>query len=219
MQAANIAEGLNTLIKLKSKRDNAKFTAYKLSKEIDVDRSLIQRILKGEVESPRLDTLMKITKFFVDDGFALTIDELVGWKSNLTDLFDHNLTVEKAEQATTLPLYQMSNFDGTKIGATTISLPKISPGTIAIVSTEYISPYFDAGSIFITDMLKTPEHNHLIMVKELNSNHLMLKKYIVNNDGTKKLRTYDVNDNSIQIAFNEEKTKIIGVVIKIISKL
>jgi predicted transcriptional regulator len=89
----SLSNTISSLIELKNKRDNVKFTTYKLAQKTGVDRSIIQRIIKGEIENPRLDTFFKIINFFINDGFKINIENIAqktGFgKINSERILDH----------------------------------------------------------------------------------------------------------------------------------
>ncbi|WP_024622207.1 helix-turn-helix domain-containing protein [Metaclostridioides mangenotii] len=61
-----IAVGLKRILKEKG------VTAYKISKDLNINESLIYQILRGEVKNPRVLTLKKIA-----DYLEVSVDELV----------------------------------------------------------------------------------------------------------------------------------------------
>ncbi|MBS0351493.1 MAG: helix-turn-helix transcriptional regulator, partial [Proteobacteria bacterium] len=141
----NLSDALNELIKMKRLRDNKHFSPAGLAKAIDVDRSLIKRLLSGEVQNPRIDTLIKIVNFFVEDGFNLRVDDILNFPNRLIDVSAQPL---HPETNIPLPLYQMRPFSAEKIGDILIPLPNSSPGLIIIIGNQDIEPIFKAGSLF-----------------------------------------------------------------------
>lgn len=211
-----LAIELNNLIKSKSVRDNKKFTAYRLAQHTNLDRSLIQRILKGEIENPRIDTLVKIAKFFINDGFTLSLDRLIGLENNAIEI--NNQTISREEQKVELPLYQMNTFNGTQIGTTSTSVESPSSAVIAIVASEFVNPFFPPGTIFVTDLIKQPENNNLVFVKEKFDIKLYLKKFLEKN-GESSLLSFGENETATEKSFNENLESIAGVVVKINAKV
>lgn len=206
----HIGKSIQNLIDEKQRRDGTKFTPANLAKAINVDRSLVTRILSGEVTNPRVDTLSKIVKFFITDGFNLRLDDLLG----LSSLVNINDQVVTQETNFDLPLYSMHNFDGEKIGTVSISLPYAPNGKLAFVSHVDIPPIFRAGSIFIVDTLKNAENNRLVAI--LADNKIHIRRYFTN---------YESNGGKLVTMSNDEekpldikKEKIVGVVIKINAK-
>lgn len=205
----NLAMAIQSLLDLKSDRDNVSFTPYKLAKAIKVDRSLIQRIINGDVENPRIDTLMKIIQFFSNDGFKVTLDDVLKWEANIENVQGQALC-EGSPQ--TLPLYQMENFNGEPIASTTMILPKTSPGTVAVLSSKNIKPIFTPGSVFVVDMLKQPEHENLVMIRLNSDKQILLKKWIIKNN---EIFLYDHTDDSSCSLHEFKNLKTIGVVTRV----
>ncbi len=210
--SSDLSEALKSLLALKTNRDNVNFTPYKLAQAIGVDRSLIQRLLNGEVENPRIDTLFKISQFFIQDGFPLTLDDLMQWKTKVIDVQEQAIL---ENQFKTFALYQMNNFNGEQIGTVSMAIPKYSPGTIAVVSDQNIKPIFNAGSVFLVDMIKQPQHENLVMVRVEDQDKLILRKYLNNTGNTAILHSLEPGDDDIKFHLNAAIYKIIGVVIHI----
>lgn len=204
---SNLAIVITKLIHAKEARDGRRFTPATLARQINVDRSLIQRILNSEVKNPRMDTLIKITQYFVKEGFNLRIDDLIGLSHNTVDVTDQPLI---EETAITLPLYQMEPFEGIKIGSTSVTMPNPSPGLIAMVSTKEIKPMFKPGSLFIIDTLKKPIHNHLVAIK--NNTTVDICKLIQSDHS---LKSKSLESEIINIPL---KNNILGVVVRINAK-
>lgn len=59
-------------INLKQLLEEKNITIYKISKDMNIDSSLLYQILRGDVENPRVLTLKKIT-----DYLGVTVDELI----------------------------------------------------------------------------------------------------------------------------------------------
>lgn len=209
-EVTNLPTALDQLIRLKGRRDNIKFTPSKLATMIEVDRSLIQRILNGEVTNPRIETLMKIVNFFSNEGFPITIDQLMNWNQNIVDVQEQIVNPDFSQK---LQLYDINHFDGMSIGSATVYLPICSPGHIAVVTDKDLEPIFNSGSIFVVDMLKTPNHDNLVMIKEHESNSLMLAKYIISGEN-RFFRPY-MKESMYSLNNVNYKERVIGVVVHI----
>lgn len=59
-------------INLKRFLEEKGVTAYKISKDLNINESLIYQILRGEVKNPRILTLKRIA-----DYLDVTVDELI----------------------------------------------------------------------------------------------------------------------------------------------
>lgn len=208
----DIPKALTQMLELKSTRDNVNFTAYQLAKAINVDRSLIQRLINGEVQNPRIDTLMKIADFFIKDGFPVTLDTLLNWQSKSFDVQDQVLV---EDQPVDIALYHMHNFNGEKIGKTTVNIASKSAGLIGILTAQTVKPFFNAGSLFVVDMLKQPEHDNVVMVRLNQSPQLIIRKYIEKNNVLLEPLANDENEKPITYHTNNNQCQIIGVVVHI----
>jgi transcriptional regulator with XRE-family HTH domain len=205
----NFSIVISRLIELKSKRDNIRFSTYKLAQAIGVDRSIIRRIINGEIENPRLDTFLKIINFFIADGFRLNLEDIFPWTAKIIEVNSQSV---KEESSIMLPLYQMDNIEGEQVGTTNIISTPLPSSAIAIISTNDISPIFKSESIFIVDFMAEPKNENMVMVKINNQPDLLLKQFIINN-GNHILRSYSGEDDII-IGKNSQ-IKIVGIVVRI----
>lgn len=82
----SISTALIKLIEQKTKLDKVEFTASQLAEAIEVSRSVITRLIHKSqdkcVTNPRIFTLIKIVQYFKNQGLDITLDELVGIKSD-----------------------------------------------------------------------------------------------------------------------------------------
>lgn len=83
----NISNSIRALIECKSKRDQTPFTIYKLAKALGMPHSVLIKLIHTDenkrVHNPRIDTLTKIVNFFKQDGFQISIDDvLIGLSIN-----------------------------------------------------------------------------------------------------------------------------------------
>ncbi len=205
---SDVAAALKKLIELKSIRDNVKFTASQLAKAIDVDRSLIQRILKGKVQNPRIDTLIRITQYFIDEGFSLTVDDLTQWQTQVIDVREQAAMIEEVN---TFPLYHSNKFLGHAFATATLKAPRASPSTVAIYVDEDLGPDCPIGSIFIVDMLREPKNSNLIAVRLHKTPGVLVRRYFKNEHGPVVLKGTTLEIPDI-IPDDENDVVIIGVI-------
>ena len=203
--SSDVAAALKKLIELKSIRDNVTFTASKLAKAIDVDRSLIQRILKGKVQNPRIDTLIKIT---ISEDFSLTVDDLTQWQTQVIAVQEQAALIEETN---TFPLYHSNEFLGRAFATATLTAPRASPSTVAIYADDNMGPLCPIGSIFIVDMLRRPENGNLIAVRLNKAAGILVRRYFKIDHDSVVLRgaTPDIPDIIIG---DKNDVVIIGVV-------
>lgn len=171
---SNLPGALRRLIDAKARRDNTKFTASRLAKSIDVNRSLIQRLLTGEVENPRLDTLMKIARFFIADGFQLSLDDLIGLDHSYRN--GQQLNSESADKQVAIPMYQADRFDGNPQGEAIVTLPDNTTGIIGIELTSDIDATFKAGSLLIVDTLREPEDRNFVAINIKRNTQVIIRR-------------------------------------------
>jgi len=211
---------LRQLIDLKSARDKEKFTIYKLAKALKMPHSILVKLLHSDpakrVRNPRIDTLSKIINFFNEDGFNITIDDLLTGNiiSNSTELRSQELAETEYEH--TLSLYSMNgNLPKKESKLIKILLPYKSNSLIAMISTYDIKPIFKKGSIFIIDTERQLENENLIALKTSENNEVKIRK--INLQSNKKILLSYEGDNHTEF-FSEKKHNLIGVVVKIDAK-
>ncbi len=72
---------LSDLIAKKSQRDGVNFTSAQLAQSINVNRSIVHRLIHPDpdkrVRNPQIETLIKIVEFFRAEGFNIRIDDLL----------------------------------------------------------------------------------------------------------------------------------------------
>lgn len=197
---------LKELIEAKSKRDKIKFTSYQLANALSMPRSIISKLTNPDeskrILNPRIETLIKIVDFFREDGFDITIDDLLKKK---TDKYIANIGT-----------YSLSNLDS-KIGNVQISTSSNSTNLVALHAEKDISPFFKSGSIFIVDRDKNPEHENLIAIKFSNSEEVQIKKYL--RDRNKIiLQSLDYQAKDSVLLPTEECT-IVGVIVQVNAKI
>ena len=206
----SLSAAIRDLIELKNRRDNVKFTVYKLAQEIGVDRSIIQRIINGEIENPRLDTFFKIVNFFINDGFKINVEDILSWKSKVVDIQSQNV---EEEIITNLPLYEMDIFDKKK-NTIIVTAPRLPATAIAIVTNSYLPPIFKAGSVFVVDLEAKPENENLVIVKSADNPNLFLRQFITDQKNSIILKSYEAGEPYIEMN-QSSNVKVIGVVVRV----
>ncbi|MGP3397539.1 hypothetical protein ACTNFI_02275 [Coxiella burnetii] len=200
---------LKELIEHKSRRDRSPFNIYQLAKAIQMPHSMLVKLIHKDplkrVNNPRIDTLARIVDFFNQDGFDVTIDDLInGFKTKTIEVATQTVRAFSVTQA--IPLYSMALGLEEKIGMTEVKLTQASKNAIALFSDEDIKPIFKRGSIFIIDMELPPEHDTLIAINDKKGNKINIQK-IDNNIASGK---FNGMNNDCQI---------IGVVIQVNIKI
>lgn len=183
---------ISDLIQQKSKRDNVKFTASRLAKELNVPRSLVSRLIHSDpskrVTNPTIETLIKIIDYFRSDGFDVTLDDLLGLRKQVIDIQAQQtgLLTEKAS----VPLYSLSDPFGESLGVVETKLVEAKETLLAFQLDRDIQPMFKPGSIFFVDTSLKPSVNMLIAMRFEGKNELTIGKYIISHDNELLLSYY-----------------------------
>lgn len=206
---------LKDLINKKSKRDNIKFTSYQLASALAMPRSIITKLTHPDeskrISNPRIETLVKIVDFFRNDGFDITIEDLLGFKRSI-DV--QTQTIELVNETLSVSLYSLSN-SKQKIGTFDLRLPNENKNIFALYAEKEIAPFFKAGSIFIIDIDAKPENDHLIAIKLDSSGIVQIKKYYKNKN---KIILKSLNDDNEITLMPTQTCEILGVVIQVNAK-
>ncbi len=204
-----LSVSLRNLIERKSKRDNRTFTAYQLAKCLAVDRSLILRILSGEVPHPRIDTILKILDFFVQDGFKLSLDELVNGRVESEWVSEQ---IPEVVQLSTINVYSMNKRYAQCQRRTSVALPLNAAALQAFVNEESIAPFCPPGTLFIIDKEKSVEAGHLLAIDFLDKEEIIFYKCLT-------LTPFSLISMDDQVRFCVEdrniSVRVLGVVVRI----
>lgn len=217
----NLHLALKELIDRKSKRDRKNFTIYQLAKAIDMPHSMLVKLIHVDfnkrVNNPRIDTLTRIINFFKQDGFEITIDDLLtGFKAVATNIDISEQDIGIFTMVKAIPIYSMRSGLEKSIGIVDVNLTEGSNCSIALLSEEDIKPMFKKGSIFIVDTDLKPEHDMLVAGQVKNNNKIFIRKFYV--IGNKKiLKSYDDNVPLIDLTRINDY-QIIGVVVQVNAK-
>jgi len=217
----HLASSINDLMGLKSQREQKKFTMYQLAKAIDMPHSMLIKLLHADltkrVLNPRVETLAKIVRFFQEDGFNVTIDDIISGNilSKNTIEVAAQVRNENAEKKT-IPLYGMSGDLNKTLGLVTIQMSSNSEALAAFISDENIEPMFKRGSIFIVDKNLHPLNNTLVAAVNNLNNLVLIRKYYFSNN-KKILKSYDKTIEDIDLSLNNN-IKILGVIIQVDAK-
>lgn len=212
---------INQLMELKSEREHKNFTMYQLAKAINMPHSMLIKLLHADpnkrVLNPRVETLAKIVRFFQEDGFNITIDDVLSG-----NILSKN-TIEVADQVCdgdakkkSITLYDMSGDLNKTLGLITLPVSSNSEDLIAFISSENIEPMFKKGSVFIVDKNLKPTNNTLVAAVNNTNNRILIRKYYVANN-IKTLKSYDNEIKDIDLSLNKE-TQILGVIIQVDAK-
>lgn len=208
---------LKKLINEKSKRDNVKFTACQLAHALNMPRSIITKLTHTDnskrVTNPRIDTLIKIVDFFRADGFNVTLEDLIGMKSNTIDINEQNL-LQQTE--TSVSIYSLDNVSNEKIGSINIKISTKSKNVFGLYANQDIEPFFKKGSIFIIDPDAQIESDNLIAIKTAFSTKIQIRKYLLEKNKV-ILKSFNPDEKNI-ILMPTTQCEVIGVVIQVNAK-
>lgn len=207
----SIHTALKKLIEEKSRRDNIKFTACQLAQALNMPRSIITKLTHPDknkrVTNPKLDTIVKIVKFFKDDGFNITIEDLL---ESTVSIKNQPINPMK-NQSVSIPIYSLNK--RSKMGMIDVKLSAKCGTAIALYADKDIKPFFKSGSIFIVDKTIILEDGYLIAIKLEKNDDILIKKYRVHK---KKiiLESLDETEKDIQL-MPTEQVMVLGVVVQV----
>ncbi|MCZ6914679.1 MAG: hypothetical protein O7C59_09610 [Rickettsia endosymbiont of Ixodes persulcatus] len=211
---------LKKLMQLKSERDGMTFTLYQLAKAVNMNHSVLVRLLhhrpNKRINNPRIDTLAKIVAFFKTDGFNVTVNDLL---IGLSEKSEINIQTEKTDSLLTevkLPLYSFDTAHPEKIGTASIKLATIPNNAVAFLSEETIQPLFKKGSIFIVDTQLKPKKDSLIAITLEKHSKILIKKLHIERN-KKWLKPIDNSTDPVILELRQHS--IIGVIIQINAKI
>ena len=213
MQTTTIHLELRRLIEEKSKRDKVSFTACQLAHALGMPRSMITKLTHPDeskrVTNPRVDTLMKIVDFFRADGFAVTIEDLLGRKTKIVDVGGQFLPKNRS---ISVPIYSLDAPDD-KLGKVAIKISVNHSKILGFRTSKAIKPFFKVGSIFIVDPAAELEDDVLIAVKLASDGRIDIKKYKKHKNKV-MLESLDNKEKSIHL-LPTSQVIIVGVVVQI----
>jgi hypothetical protein len=213
MQTTSIHIELRRLIDEKSQRDKVSFTACQLAHALGMPRSMITKLTHPDeskrVTNPRVDTLMKIVDFFRADGFAVTIEDLLGRETKVVDVRGQLLPKNRS---ISVPIYSLDAPDD-KLGKVAIKISVNHSKILGFRTSKAIKPFFKVGSIFIVDPTAELEDDVLIAVKLASDGRIDIKKYKKHKNKV-MLESLDNKEKSIHL-LPTSQVIIVGVVVQI----
>ena len=209
---------LKELIVRKSQRDRQSVSICQLAKAINMPHSMLVKLMHinptKRVNNPRIDMLIKVVDFFRQDGFDITIDQLIaGCKahSNTIELAQQDVDILSAPQS--IPIYSMTAGLQNTIGTIDVTLSTDSSNAIALLSDEDIKPMFKKGSVFIVNPSLTPENNTLVAAKAETCDKILIRKFYAE-EHRNVLKSHDNHIPPIELT-SASDYQILGVVIQV----
>lgn len=214
----NIHTSLKTLLELKSARDKSEFTIYKLAKALSMRHSVLVKLMHEDpskrVANPRIDTLEKIVKYFREDGFDITLDDIINGlkKTNYINISEQVIAEDVFEKQ--IFLYSMEDARD-KIGSIKIKIEHQSESMMAFITNHDIPPFFKEGSIFIIDKELLPKNENLVALAPDDKKNIEINKYVI-----KKNKRYlaSLDMNKFSEIHSTKPIHILGVVVQIDAK-
>jgi hypothetical protein len=204
---------LKRLIEEKSRRDNVKFTACQLAQALGMPRSIITKLTHYDatkrVTNPKVDTIIKIVKFFKADGFDITVEDLLGSTTKTVSIKNQQLIAPK--RAINIPIYSLNKKE--KMGIVDVKISGKREDTIALYADREIKPFFKIGTIFIVDKNALIENENLIAIKLDHFDYINIKKYCVHKNKI-LLKSLDENEEDI-VLMPTTQSEILGVVVQV----
>jgi SOS-response transcriptional repressor LexA len=192
----------NILLLMKKKGINA----AELSRETNVPRPTINKILHGKTEDPRASTLRAIA-----DYFNLTIDEL------FSTTLDREKTHKFSSQAVPIISWEDCIDHALKVKDITannwhdwIACNEITPGAYALKSRPSMEELLPKGTVLIIDPSLTAHDGDYIVIHYAGTKEATLRQLTI--DGAKTL-LIPINQTGEVEPFSK-KIKILGVLVK-----
>lgn len=169
------------------------------------------------VNNPRVETLARIVRFFKQDGFEISINDLLtGFKPTAKRITITNQKIHTHKSFQTIPIFSMNNGIENNIDTIEVTLPNKTNCSFALLSDENIKPIFKKGSVFIVDNNLTPENDTLVAVKSNNNHKVFIRKLYI--EGNKSiLKSYDKDIPQIELS-PSNNYQILGVIVHVNAK-
>ncbi|PIZ03509.1 MAG: hypothetical protein COY58_09075 [Gammaproteobacteria bacterium CG_4_10_14_0_8_um_filter_38_16] len=196
-----------------------KLSANALANALHLPTPTIHRLLTGDVQDPRISTLLLIANYF-----AISIDELIGRKPLNEPEFSHLLAKRPAFSIPLLTLHEASQYKS-HIKKTAgwfcwqsqkQSLQHTQAKSIfsAVVKNTLYEPIFSVGAVIVVNPELKPETGDYLLLQFHGDTIAVIRKYI--SEGKNKY-LYHVNNEKRSIKLNTKESKIIGVIIEMYS--
>lgn len=180
--------------------------AAELSRQINVPRPTINKILHGKTEDPRASTLRAIA-----DYFDLTIDEL------FSTTLSHNKNIKISSQAVPIISWEDCVEHTEKVGNITsnnwrdwIACDEITPGAYALKSRPSMEEILPKGTVLIINPSLTARDGDYIVIHYPDTKEATLRQLTI--DGAQTL-LLPISQNG-KIEQLTKNIKILGVLVK-----
>lgn len=215
--APNLPMMIRQLIAQKAARDGDNFNISQLAKAVNMPHSILVKLLHLDptkrVTNPRIETLIKIVDFFRQEGFAVSLDDLLAGVSPEQHIDVASQQVGGFSIQKTLSVFSFAEHDAPPIGEVTIKLTQPIEHAVAYFADQDIPPLFKAGSIFVVDTYRLPKEDMMIAVRLMPGDEVKIGKLQIS-PHRRVLLAFDTHEPAIDISGAE----ILGVVIQVNAK-
>lgn len=217
----DIYTALKLLMDKKSQRDKIQFTSYQLAKALNVQHSIITRLLHPDANkrvcNPRVDTVTKIVDFFNADGFRVSFDDLLNGLKQKSAIEVNSQPIGQVPIEKEIPVYTFSTTQRKKMGVVNMKITTYASNLVALISDEAIPPVFKKGSIFLIDKKMAIEEGMLVAVQLSDHKKILIRKFYKKGSQT-ILKSCDNKEKPI-VLMPTLQYKILGVVVQVNAKL
>jgi SOS-response transcriptional repressor LexA len=203
---------------LKQLLDYKNLTANSLAKILEFPTPTIHRLATGEVQDPRISTLIGIV-----DYFNITIEQLLG-RENLDNRFLPENSNQLNRPPFSIPLLTMqeaSQFRQSIKRTTQWFCWQSNSDTdsekcfsIAIKNNLY-DPIFTSGAVIVVNPVIAPENGDYVVVSFEGDATPVVKRFM--SEGKNKFLSSVVNEKNF-VKYNPKESSILGVIIEVIMR-
>ena len=215
--ATNLPMMIRRLIAQKAARDGSNFNVSQLAKAVNMPHSILVKLLHLDpakrVTNPRIETLIKIVDFFRQEGFTVSLDDLLSGVLPEQHVDVASQQVGGFSIQRTLSALSFAEYDVPPIGEVTIKLTQPAEHAVAYVADQDIPPLFNAGSLFVVDPYRLPEEGMMIAVRLMSGDGVKIGKLQVL-PHRRVLLAFDTHESAIDMS----SVEVLGVVIQVNAK-
>lgn len=160
-------------------------SASELARQTGVSQPVVHRIINGETDNPKMETLRQIANYF-----SISINQLIG-ETEININSDGKITgIPQALNIPVLALEQAHFWPEQKHKATPIKTVLIEPTSAnkhffaVTLEDTAMSPSFPAGTIIIIDPELLPKDSDYVVIHRQGQNKAMFKQFLT--DGENK---------------------------------
>ena len=186
-----------------------KLSSHELAKRLETKQTLIYRLISGENDNPKLDTIKPIAHYF-----NISISQLIGEK-DLIDPIEEEIATENIY--TSVPILNQSDIKKDVAWLNNIPLRiiidgKISSKSFALkINNSSMNPAIPKGAIVVVDPDLRPENKDFVLIQD--EDNFFIQYYITKENDKFLLPQLSSFDS---IEFLSSPNRIIGTVIRVI---